>query len=179
MKDLSIVFESRVFNVGRLTVVLPGAGPATRDVVLHAGSVIIVPCVDEEHVCLIRNYRWAVRETLYELPAGTLEPDEDPDHAAPRELQEETGYRAGRFTKLLEFYTSPGFLTERMHLYLAEQLTPGPTRLEPGEEITTEVVDWQDAQRLIAEGKITDGKTLVGLLYYQALRIGSVATRRT
>ena len=92
-------------------------------------AVVILPMVDADHVCLIRNYRMAVGETLLELPAGTLEPNEDPAVTAHRELIEETGYRAEKIEKLCEFYMSPGILNERMHLFLATGLKAGKTAL--------------------------------------------------
>ena len=98
------------------------------------GAVAVLPLVDAGHVCLLRNYRTAVNATLWEVPAGTLELDEPPADAAVRELEEETGYRAGRWRKLAEFYPSPGVLSERTHLYVAQELTPGPMRLEADEE---------------------------------------------
>jgi ADP-ribose pyrophosphatase len=112
----------------------------------------------------------AVGKTLVELPAGTLEPGEDPAVTAARELIEETGYRAAHLEKLREFYMSPGILNERMHLYLATGLAPGETALEPGEEIETLVVAWDEAVRMAVDGTIEDAKSLVGLLHYDAVR---------
>jgi len=142
----------------------------TKDTVQHPGAVAILPMVDDGHVCLIRNYRVAVGKTLIELPAGTLEPGEDPAVTAHRELIEETGYRAARIEKLREFTMSPGILNERMHLYLAQDLTPGEMALEPGEEIETLVVRWDEAMRMVMDGAIEDAKSLVGLLHYDAVR---------
>ncbi len=142
----------------------------TKETVQHPGAVAIVPMVDAEHVCLIHNYRVAVGKTLVELPAGTLEPGEDPRVTAGRELIEETGYRAGNIEKLCEFTMSPGILNERMHLFRATGLTPGEMALEAGEQIETFVVSWSDAMRMIFDGTIEDAKTLVGLLYCEQLR---------
>lgn len=169
-KDSKIVFDGRLFQVQRRRVTTHGGAKHTLDFVVHRGSVTIVPLVERQSVCMIRSHRPAVGETLYELPAGTLEAGEDPDAAARRELEEETGYRDGKWRKLLEFYTSPGFLTERMHLYVAEDLTAGPARPEADEDIAVEIVAWDEAIAMIADGKIIDGKTLVGLLYCQAVR---------
>src|SRR5262245_560072 len=105
-------------------------GLRPRQVVMHDGAVVIVPILDGERVCLIRNERVAVGETLIELPAGTLEPPEPPRETAPRELQEETGFTAAKWTELPGFYMSPGILCERMHVFVAEQLTAG----EPARE---------------------------------------------
>jgi ADP-ribose pyrophosphatase len=142
----------------------------TKETVQHPGAVAILPMVDEDHVCLIRNYRVAVGRTLIELPAGTLEPGEPPAITAGRELIEETGYHAAHVEKLLEFTMSPGILNERMYLYLATDLTPGNTALEAGEEIETLVTRWEEALRMAFDGTIEDAKTLVGLMYYDRLR---------
>ncbi len=164
------LLSTRKFRVVRH--VTPGRDgtPHTREIVVHPGAVTILPLVDEDRVCLIRNRRVAAGKTLVELPAGTLEPGEDPAVTASRELIEETGYRAARMEKLCEFFMSPGILTERMYLFVARELTPGAARLEPGEDIETLVVDWNEAMRMVFDGTIEDAKTLVGLLYYDRQR---------
>ena len=161
---------TRRFRVIRQVQKTPDGKLHVRETVQHPGAVTILPLVDEGHVCLIRNYRVAVSATLLELPAGTLEPGEDPAVTAGRELIEETGYRAGTIEKLCEFYMSPGILNERMHLYLARDLALGETALEPGEDIETLVVTWADALRMACDGTIQDAKTLVGLFFYDRLR---------
>jgi len=138
-----------------------------REVVRHPGAVTILPLVDDRHVCLIRNYRMAVGRSLIELPAGTLEAGEEPATTARRELIEETGYRAERMDHLHSFFLSPGILDERMHLYAARQLTPGPAAREPGEEIENLVVSWDEALAMVRGGQIEDAKTIVGLLFFQ------------
>jgi ADP-ribose pyrophosphatase len=141
-----------------------------RETVQHPGAVAILPILDDGRICLIRNYRVAVAKSLIELPAGTLEPGEDPALTASRDLVEETGYRAAKVEKLREFFVSPGILNERMYLYLASGLEPGPTALEPGENIETLLVSFDDAMRMVFDGTIEDAKTLVGLLLYDRLR---------
>ena len=142
----------------------------TRAVIRHPGAVTIIPMVDADHVCLIRNFRVSVDDTLIELPAGTLEPPELPDAAAHRELIEETGYRAGKLTKIHSFYLSPGILDERMHLFVAERLEEVGARREPGEEIENYIVSWSEAIALVHDGSIQDAKTLVGLLLHDVTR---------
>lgn len=164
------LLETSRFRVVRVSYPTRAGTPRTREVVRHPGAVVILPIVDDEHVCLIRNYRVSVDQTLIELPAGTLEPGEPPAETARRELIEETGYRAERLEHLHSFFAAPGILDERMHLYVATGLTLGPTAREPGEEIDNLVVTWQQALDWIADGSIQDAKTMVGLLLYQRCR---------
>lgn len=158
------------FRVERVRQPIAGGGTREREVVRHPGAVVILPLVEDDRVCLIRNFRISVNQTLLELPAGTLEPGEDPALCAPRELEEETGYRAERIELLHAFYLSPGILDEKMHLYAATGLTAGPTRREPGEEIDNLVVPWEEALRLVAAGEIRDAKSLVALLWWDRFR---------
>jgi ADP-ribose pyrophosphatase len=143
-----------------------------RQWVRHPGAVVIVPLVDEDRVCLIRNHRLTLGKTLIELPAGTRDPDESPEATAARELAEETGFRAASWTKLHEFFTSPGILDERMFLFLATGLVAGVAAREPGEEIENLIVSWDEAVSMAIDGRIEDGKTLVALLLWDSLRRG-------
>lgn len=142
----------------------------SREIVVHPGAVTILPLIDRDRVCLIRNYRSAVGRTLLELPAGTLEAGEDPAVCAARELAEETGYRAGRLERACEFFMSPGILDERMYVFVASELTAGESALEVGEEIERVVVAWDEAMRLVRSGDIQDAKSLVGLMWYDRFR---------
>jgi len=141
-----------------------------RQVIVHPGAVTILPLVDGDQVCLIRNYRVAVGKTLIELPAGTLEPNEPPQQTAIRELQEETGYTAERWRELPPFFMSPGILNERMHLFVAEGLTPGRPAREAGEEIENLLVPWSEAVAMAERGEIEDAKSMVGILLWNHLR---------
>jgi ADP-ribose pyrophosphatase len=141
-----------------------------RDVVLHPGAVVILPLLDGGRVVLIESYRHAVGRTLWEVPAGTLEPPEPPEQAAARELAEETGYRAARWRKLHEFFPSPGILSERMHLFVAEDLTPGEMALEAGEQIEPRIIPWHQAVEWAKDGTIQDAKTLVAVLLWDSIR---------
>jgi ADP-ribose pyrophosphatase len=165
-----VVFTGRKIQVALDTITGSDGRPVHRDVVLHPGAVAILPLLDPGRVCLVRNHRFIPGEDLLEIPAGTLEPGEPPDQAAPRELAEETGYRAGRWRKLTEFYPSPGVRSERTHLYLAQDLTPGPMQLEEGEVLHPEIVPWDDALRWALDGTIRDAKTLVALLLWNQLK---------
>jgi ADP-ribose pyrophosphatase len=154
---------------------------ARRDIAVHPGAVAIVAVDPEGRVLLVRQYRHPAGRVLLEIPAGTLDRDpdsgvtEDPDVAARRELEEETGYRAQRWERLTDFWTAPGFATERMFLYLATDLVPaGPDRLDPDEDEALELVrlPWPEAVAAAARGEVNDAKSLVGILWL-ARRMGT------
>ncbi|BDG59948.1 NUDIX hydrolase [Caldinitratiruptor microaerophilus] len=157
------MYESRVFRVHRDRVRLPGGLTVTREVVEHPGAVVMVPILDGGRVLMVRQFRYAAQETLLELPAGTLKRGEDPREAAQRELQEEVGYRAGRLTHLTSFYSAPGFCTELLHLYLAEELTPSKLDGDEDEDIEVEVLPIGTALERAIGGGLRDAKTLAGL----------------
>lgn len=133
--------------------------------VCHPGSVVLLPYLADGRVLLVRQYRHAARQALWELPAGTLEPGEDPLDAAQRELAEETGYRARRLKRLCEFFPSPGILSEKMRLFEARGLTPSPAHPDPDERIRVRRFSRPELRALVSAGKIRDGKTLAGLLW--------------
>lgn len=164
------LLETRRFTVVRRRQPLADGGEQPRDVVLHPGSVVVVPLLSPSSVCLIEVVRAAVGSTLLELPAGTLDRTESLAAAALRELEEETGYRAGHIEPFGSFWMSPGILRERMHLFVAEALTAGPQALEPGEQITPRVVSWNDAVAMCLDGRIEDAKTITGILLVDARR---------
>jgi len=167
MNHGELLFSGYRFRVERAVQTMPDGTEHPRDVVRHPGAVVVLPILDDGRVCLVKNYRVAVDETLIELPAGTLEPDEDPATTARRELAEETGYRAGQIEHLADFYMSPGILDEEMHLFLATSLQAGNTALEPGEEIQTMLSTRQEAIEMVRDGRIHDSKTMLGLLYHE------------
>ncbi|MGA7156672.1 MAG: NUDIX hydrolase [Acidobacteriaceae bacterium] len=169
------VFQGNVFWVTRDQVREPGGVSATRDVIRHNGSVVVL-AVDtatnpnDPGILLIRQYRHAAGKLMLELPAGRIEPGEKLIPAAKRELMEETGYRAKKWSKHVNYYASPGFLTETMTILLAEGLTVGAAAPEEDEKIEIHMTPLSEVLRLIRAGKIEDGKTLIGVLLYDSLR---------
>jgi ADP-ribose pyrophosphatase len=164
------MYTGRKIQVALETETTADGTTVRRDIILHPGAVAILPVLDAERICLLRNQRPNVGETLLEIPAGTLEPGEPPDAAAVRELAEETGYQAGRWRKLGELYPSPGVLNELLHLYVATELTPGTMRPEADENLEPHLVPWADALRWATDGTIRDAKTLVALLWWARVR---------
>lgn len=170
LADDETLLETSRFTVVRRRQPLAAGGSRFREVVLHPGSVVVVPLVAPDQVCLIDVVRTAVDATLLELPAGTLDRAESLAEAARRELLEETGYRAGRIESAGAFWMSPGILRERMHLFVASDLEAGPQALEPGEQITTRVMAWGDAVAMCLDGRIDDAKTIAAILLIDARR---------
>jgi ADP-ribose pyrophosphatase len=144
-----------------------------REIVVHKGSAVMVPVFDDGTIALVRQYRYAAEKFLLEIPAGTLNKDEDPKAAALRELEEEIGVRAANIELLSEFYVSPGFLTEKMFLYMATELTETEQKLEDDEILTIERYAFSEAFGLIRSGQIEDAKTIIGLIIAGA-RFGHV-----
>jgi ADP-ribose pyrophosphatase len=137
-----------------------------REVVVHPGAVVVMGILPDEQIILIRTRRYAVGQNLVELPAGTLEKNEDPINCAGRELLEETGYLAGRLRPIGNFYTSPGILSEKMYAFVAYDLEKQEQALEEGEEIELQFATLDDAIEMIRRGEIHDGKTVAALLLY-------------
>ncbi len=166
------LLSTRLFAVEHREYPRADGPPVARDVVIHPGAVVVLPVLDAERIVMIRNYRYTVESELWELPAGTREPDEAPIKTARRELEEEAGYRAGTMTPLTEFFASPGFVTERMHSFVATDLTHVGQRLEGTEQIVVEVVPAEQVRRRLIAGEFLDGKTVAVLgLYF--LRAGA------
>jgi ADP-ribose pyrophosphatase len=138
--------------------------------ILHPGAVVILPLVDSEHVCLLKNYRFVIERTLWEAPAGTLEPEEPLETAAKRELLEETGYTAENWRYLGYLYASPGVLDEKLHLFVAQNLTLGKAQPEPDEQLEPHLIKWDEALRMALDGSIIDAKTITAILLWDRLR---------
>ena len=161
-----LIFDGTVAKGYAVEVRMEDGRAVRRDYFHYGGAAVILPVLDDGSIVLIRNYRFAVDEHLYELPAGMLEDDEAPARCAARELAEETGYAAGRIEKLGTFYTGPGTCDETMHAFLATDLTRGEQDLEIYEQITVEVFGGRDVRRMVADGTIHDAKTIAALGLY-------------
>ncbi len=159
------LYKGKVIQVKLDRIVEPGGVEASREVVEHRGSVVIIPRLPDGRVVLVRQYRYAARQQLWELVAGSMEPGESVMRAARRELQEETGYRARTLKRLFSFYPSPGILTEQMHLVEARDLTLSEASPEADERIEVADFSRDQIEKLLRNKKIIDGKTLVGLLW--------------
>ncbi len=161
-----LVFDGIIAKVHKVHLAMGDGQCIQRDYIHYPGAAIVLPVLADRSIVLIRNWRFAVEEHLYELPAGCLEEGEDPTVCATRELTEETGYTAGRLEKLGSFYTGPGISDEFIHAYLATGLTDGPQALERYEEITVEIRRDDEVRRMVADGTIRDAKTISTLALY-------------
>jgi ADP-ribose pyrophosphatase len=159
-----LAFKGRHVQV-RLDQIVDSAGNTrTLEIVVHPGAVCVVPVLANGDVILIRQYRHAAGTRLLEICAGGLNPGEDPVEAARRELEEETGYLAGKLVERARFWTTPGFTTEFMYLYEATDLVKTQTHLDADEIIDVEIAMQADALRMIDDGRIQDAKSILGLL---------------
>ncbi len=170
-----VLLTARKFRVERRAVPARDGSFVTQEFVVHPGAAVVLPILPDGRILLIRNRRPSVQQTLVELPAGTLEPGESPEACAARELEEETGYAAGALQPLISFLPSPGIMTERMHIFVATELRAGEAHLEPGESIELAPQTWDEALAQVRAGRIVDGKTIVGLLFYDRFARGGGA----
>ena len=138
-----------------------------RSVVRHIGSAVMMAVDEKKRVLLVRQYRLPAEKRMWELPAGRLDPGEKPLQAAKRELKEETGYKAAKWTKLASYFASPGFVQERMTIFLAEDLTEGEATPMDDEQIEARWFKRKELAKMIADGEIEDGKTLIGFLTWR------------
>jgi ADP-ribose pyrophosphatase len=163
------VYDCGLFRVTEDRAVDPNTGfEIKRSVVRHIGSAVMMAVDDKKRVLLVRQYRLPAERYMWELPAGRLDPGETPLQAAKRELIEETGYRARKWTKLASYFASPGFVQERMTIFLAEDLTAGKATPMDDERIETRWFTKKELAERIRAGKVEDGKTLIGFLRWQS-----------
>jgi ADP-ribose pyrophosphatase len=159
------IFEGKIVNLRVDTVELQNKKYAKREIVEHKSAVCVL-AVNKDKLLLVRQYRKAIEEFLYELPAGILNIAEEPQEGALRELEEETGYRAESIKLLYEFYTSPGFSNEKVYLFEAYELIFKAVNFDEDECIETIEVTKEEAKKMLQTGRITDSKTLIGLMHW-------------
>ncbi|MBA3894706.1 MAG: NUDIX hydrolase [Gemmatimonadales bacterium] len=169
------VYSGRIVNLDLDSVRFPDDSVGQLEILRHPGAAAVVPFLDpprdrDPRVVLIRQFRHAADGFIWEVPAGRLDSGESPEHCARRELEEETGMRAARLERLTTIYTTPGFTDERIHLFLAEELEPGAEHREADEFMELHTLRWSEVLRLVEQGEIVDGKTLVALLFVQGFR---------
>ena len=170
MKTPKKLYQAKRFAVEEVYEQLPDGTEVVRNVVRHPGAVVILPLVDDDHICLIHTYRAAINQWNLELPAGTLDKGLPPLDVAFLELKEETGYEAGLMDHVHTFNMSPGILDEKMHFYVASHMSLGDTAREVGEQMENRVVCWSEVDRMLRDRQIIDAKTLVCLLWYLRYR---------
>jgi len=164
--DTKMVYEGKIFGVRQDRVVEPGGIEVTRDIVTHRGSVVVLPVFPDGDILLIRQYRHAAGDFLWELVAGRVEAGESRAASARRELIEETGFTASRVKEILEFFPSPGFITERMWVFLATGLREGAAQPEDDERITSRKFPLAELEKMIRRGTLRDGKSVAAILFY-------------
>jgi ADP-ribose pyrophosphatase len=156
--------ETGIFRVTLDHAVDPGGFEIKRAIVQHPGSAVVLPLDAQKRILLVRQYRLPARQYLWELPAGKIDPGETALQAAKRELKEETGCRAKKWTKICDFYPSPGFLGERMSIFLARELAEGEATPMDDERIEKAWFTVKQVEEMLAKGKILDAKTMIGFL---------------
>jgi ADP-ribose pyrophosphatase len=159
-----ILLKGRAFAIRRDWMKTPDGRETKFDIIEHGGSVVIVPLDSDGNLLFVRQYRHAAGVDLLELPAGTLEPGEDPTVCAAREIREETGFAAGRLEKIGEFYLAPGYSTEFMFVYLAQDLTYDPLEVDADEFLSVEKIPFEEAIQMAERGEMSDAKSLAALL---------------
>ena len=162
--DREMLWHGKVFDLIREEIVLPTRRKTTVEVIRHPGSASIVPLLNDGRVVLIQQFRPSLEQVIWEIPAGTLGPGEDPLGCARRELMEECGYQGNRFEKLGEILPAPGYCDERIHLFVATDLTPCAQHLDEDECLTIHPLPFEEAVDMIRRGEIQDATTIVGLL---------------
>lgn len=157
------LYQGRVFSLEKENVTLGNGNTTDLDVIHHPGAAAMVPLTDDGQVIMLRQYRHAIRQDIWEIPAGTLEPGEDPESCARREVEEETGYKAANLVRLGQIIPVPGYSNETISLYLCTGLSPTAQNLDRDEQITVQSVPLTEALAMISSGEIQDAKTITGL----------------
>lgn len=163
-------YQGKMFNVAKVTLQNGEGKQIVRDVVEHPGAACIIPMIDKETVLLVEQWRIGAKRPLWEIPAGGLDPGEDPLACAARELEEETGFKAGKLEHLFTMYPSPGILDEKMHIFIATELTKGEQNLDDDEEIVMKNFTFRDLRVQLKANNIKDGKTIAALGYLMVFK---------
>lgn len=158
------IYEGAILNLRRDKVTIHSGGTSYREIVEHNGGAVAVPVTADGKVVMVRQYRKAFEQPMLELPAGKIEKGEDPLGTIIRELQEETGYTAGKIEFLTSFYPSVGYTNEVLYIYIATELTPGATNYDEHEAMDILEVDFEEAHNMVVSGEIRDAKTMLGIL---------------
>lgn len=158
------LYQGKIINLRKDKIEQQDGRQFMREIVEHHGGVGIVAITEANEVLLVTQFRKPFEELVIEIPAGKLELGENPIECAARELEEETGFIAEKLTHLITVYPSPGFLTEQLHLYAAQGLSHGAVHLDDGEHLTSQSIDFNEALKMIEDGRIKDAKTVIGLL---------------
>lgn len=165
------VYSGKILSVKLSTVELPDQKYSKREIVLHDNAVAVV-AIHDDKILLVKQYRISVDKIIYEVPAGMIEHDENPKDAALRELEEETGYRAKNIEYLTEFYSTPGFCTEKLSIFYAKDLEFVGQNLDEGENLEVVEMPLEEAMSMIESGEIMDGKTISSILFYDKFSRG-------
>ena len=163
-----IIYRGKVFELIRENITLENGTTTDMEFIEHPGAAAIVPFVDDHRILLLKQYRHALKQYIWEIPAGTLDPREEVIACARRELIEETGYSADEWQQLGEITPLPGYSDERIHIYLASELQPATQHLDEDEIINVQEVAFKDALDMIAKGEIQDAKSIAGLFWASA-----------
>ncbi len=161
------IYQGKIVNLHVDTIRLESGRMFIREIVRHPGGVVAVPVLDDGRLVLLRQFRFPLQKFILEFPAGKLDSNQPPMETIMRELEEESGYRAGSMNYQFSFYTTPGISDEIIHLFVATRLTPVSQRLEEGEHITVEAYSLNQCLEMIRKGEIVDGKTILGLLWFR------------
>ena len=162
--DTERIYDGKILHVRKDTVTVKGGRTATRELIEHPGAAAIVPLTDDGEVIMIKQFRKPIESTIWEVPAGKIDPGEDPLETAKRELEEETGLRAENYEYLTAMYPTVGYSTEVIHIYLATGLSQGPSHPDEDEDIIMEHMDLDLLKQKVMEGELNDAKTIIAIL---------------